>query len=387
MGTPATTRCAGPPAPRPRAGVARRREHALRALPPQPSFDVWLMAVWLGPVASLVGCYVSGNPAGDGDGQEVNEEHDEFALPPSCAVDLLLVLYPNIVGSVWRCSIVDPECRLDTFEALDATLAAGGASSYHVGAVYGKGSHSWFGPEHGCWSYEEMASGELVRLDDPVWGCAGSPTGPWTEGPGGAAAQTMSECLTVFGIQGEGVRDGACYPVVESMRAVQNALSPEMTSGPNAGMFRENARLVIAFLGPKDDCSVEDPYVYASFGDWPSTCGVDPIWESWLLNVEGFASYLERVGGDRVSVAVWAGPDGVPTEVVEPDGRRHPVYLCQLGEGVGVPVAPRFHRLLRAFGERALFRNACETPLSEFYGDLADFIVAQLPADCGAGAP
>jgi hypothetical protein len=312
---------------------------------------------------------------------------DDAAIPPDCAVDVLLVLHPTLFGSSTTCDVVDYACRSATFEAFDAELAAGGVDSYHLGAVYAIGGHAWFGEERGCWSYAGMTSGAVVRLTDPHFTCSGlsSPPSPWADGPGGTAARA-SLCLGRFGIPGEGALAGACYPVAEGFKAVANALSPTMRDGPNTGMFRETARMVVAFVAPKDDCSVDDPAAYASFPDWPSSCGVATAWESWLSNVDDFASDLQRARGERVAVAVWGGPDGIPAEVVEPDGARHPEYLCQIGEGVGVPVAPRFHRLLRAMEDRALFSNACETPFSEFVDLLADFIVAQLPAECRGGS-
>ncbi|MDI7267304.1 MAG: hypothetical protein QME96_04855 [Myxococcota bacterium] len=347
----------------------------------------WRLSESLGVVvvcAALAGgCYVSTGP-GDNGRPDASDEFD-VPDPPICLVDILMVLDPKVC-----CESGTLSCHGDyggcDFEAFDAQLAAGGVSGYHFGSVFAIGGPGWQDGNSTCPLY--LTPGVLNGGDTFPFRCPPTldPLQRWAEGPGETAA-AVSHCLTRFGHAVD--YGGRCHPMMwEAFKVVRLATSPPLVDERNAGMFRPDALLVVVSLLPRDDLSVQDPWVYETPpSEWPSLPGVDPAWQAWLEDVDEFVAYLEELKQGRVAVALWGGPDGVPGQVIEPDGIRNWEYVCPWTGGFspqprGVTVAPRFHRLLRALGSRAMFVNACEVWFRDFLPQLAEFIVRQLPAGC-----
>lgn len=365
----------------------RRRDSSRRARLPTPGsagaavdgVALRTRAAASGLLALLAAACSTAPPAPDDGFDARGDDSDAEATDgPNCLVDLLLVLDVHLYGPTSTCMIVGG-CDYVQF---DRRLASVGVAGYHLGSVFAIGGYPWYGTERPCASYSLLSPGVLNDAEtlQPL-ACEDLGGVRWADGPGPTAARDAF-CLTSFGIPGD---SGPCYPRAEAFKVVRLATSPPLVESANAGMFRPEALLVVAFLIPKDDCSIQDPWVYEHFGEWPSVCGVDPAWEDWLEGVDAFVSHLQDLHGGNVAVAVWGGADGVPAEVTDPDGTRRLQELCSLGY-ISVTPSPRFHEVLRSLGVRGRFFDACTTSFQDFLLGLADFVGERLPAQCRVGS-
>lgn len=337
-----------------------------------------------GPAVLLVGllfvpvpgCYSSfGGPPGDG------QSSDEVTLDAvdadsggtevhACAVDILIVLDIGFrdmeAGTIWI---------RRGFGPVDARLAQAGVESYHAGVVRGTYDYD------GCWLYpgsspSPFPSGGLLPADRPgpaSWANCASPDSPsvrWAVGPSELAAIQVA-CVALFG-----VFEGCTQP--EPFRAIHLAATPPLVNGWNAGFFRDGALLAVVVYNRWDDCSAADDRLY----DVPDgrayvrRCAAG----EYLYDVDWFAAWLRSLRPPgKVLVAVWSGPDGEMT--FDEDG-----YVVSACDRIGhFPAfqSPRFHRLVRAFGEHALWSDICVETFEEFLERVGEFIAAHVPAACG----
>jgi hypothetical protein len=168
----------------------------------------------------------------------------------------------------------------------------------------------------------------------------------------------------------------------EPLKALELAMTSPLAEEWNAGFLRDDGLLVVVIFSGRDDCSVRDDRFYSDPElQSPGCVNSGPS----LFDVGEFAVWLDglRPGG-RVLVGLWGGRDGTPRIILDPWGAQIVEPLCSRGMAEA-NMSPRLHRLLSAFGDRAVFGDWCEEEVGDFMRRVGTLVENNLPAECWPG--
>jgi hypothetical protein len=183
----------------------------------------------------------------------------------------------------------------------------------------------------------------------------------------------------------QNVKVGTCGSGKEQpLRAMRNALSEPLLSGPNAGFLRPGARLAVVIVTDDDDCS--DPG-YAGSAYVPNTgSGAEGAnCETYTEDVADFVSFLQtNIGGEDRDPVVGVIASFDPNNALTPG-------ICNVlgptGNVVGTSEyqALRLNRFVSGLGANAFKASICSQSFHDALQNIAEMLVPQtFPLD---GAP
>lgn len=330
-------------------------------------------------VGTVAGCAAddSGGPADDGDASVCFEYSFDLPVPQNRSVDVLLVVDPSssMAGEASRL-----EDNLERFAQVLENIE-GGLPDLHFGVV----------------SADVAAGGGRLESTPRVAGCEpptdaylidiGHDDGERSSNYTGTLAETLA-CMAILPATGSNIEQ----PLEAARRALDGS------NPANAGFLRDEAYLMLVFIGDEDDCSGgavldlgegEARSAWQCFADGVAcdqpvgTAGVKTGCAprespATLTPIDDYISFFRSLKPHPTMVIVSAvtSDEIAPSVSVDPDG---PVLdpSCTLDTAEGRP-APRLRAFLDAFPQRSTAVGVCQSDWSGAMALAAELLVRTL---------
>ncbi len=333
-------------------------------------------------VAAVLFAACSGNsPASDRDAQACVEQRKDIPVQISRDIDVLLVVdtSPSMAGEASRLAT-----NVGRFANVLENIE-GGLPNIHIGVV----------------SADVAARNGQLEATPQVPGCS-PPDDPYLSDIAFANGERDANYTGSFA---DALACIATLPVStgdieEPFEAVRRALSGDALG--NAGFLREDAFLMVVFIGDDDDCSggapfslgeAEDRSAWRCFEDSiecdqaadtagaKTNCAPRPL-PAVTAPVADYVDFLRAVKPDPSMVIVAA----VTTDPADPvvslaSGAPTLDPACETDTAQGRPT-PRMHALLDAFPQRNAAASVCDEDWSDAMALLAELARVVLVAPC-----